>query len=146
MDGSVNLNISYPSVTVAGNIPSPGRNAKLNELPRAKIDGLLDDGLPSQQSNLRIMPKSEVPSNPFKDAYTSRAINNALKGVKSFPQDGTSFLNKEGLLPSKTLGYYKEFTVVSKGVTHRGVQRIVTGLNGEVYYTPDHYKSFIRIR
>ena len=80
-DGSVNFNINYPSVTVASNIPSPGRNAKLNELTRAKIDGLLDDGLPSQQSNLRIIPKTEIPSQLSKKSIVDgyRLSNHAFR-------------------------------------------------------------------
>ncbi|WP_404995342.1 ribonuclease domain-containing protein [Cupriavidus pauculus] len=27
-----------------------------------------------------------------------------------------------------------------------GPQRIVTGRNGEVYYTPDHYKTFVPVK
>ncbi len=36
--------------------------------------------------------------------------------------------------------------VVTPGLSHRGVRRIVAGQGGERYYTADHYESFERIR
>ena len=59
-------------------------------------------------------------------------------------QDGTVFQNREGLLPQRTRGYYREYTVRTPGLSHRGARRIVTGgTPPEVYYyTEDHYRSF----
>lgn len=56
------------------------------------------------------------------------------------------FFNREGLLPAKPRGYYREFTVDTPGLSHRGARRIVTGGDPpEVwYYTDDHYASFRR--
>ena len=42
-------------------------------------------------------------------------------------------------------GYYREYTVPTPGVSHRGARRIVVGRQGELYYTSDHYRSFRRI-
>lgn len=59
-------------------------------------------------------------------------------------QDGTVFGNRERLLPSKPRGYYREYTVSTPGLKHRGARRIVTG--GQPpdvwYYSDDHYQSF----
>jgi guanyl-specific ribonuclease Sa len=62
-------------------------------------------------------------------------------------QDGTVFQNREGLLPQRPRGYYREYTVRTPGVSHRGARRIVTGGDPpEVfYYTADHYRSFRRL-
>ena len=60
--------------------------------------------------------------------------------------DGGVFQNLEGLLPKQKLGYYQEFVVPTPGVNHAGLQRIVVGKNGEMWYTPDHYKTFIQIK
>lgn len=62
-----------------------------------------------------------------------------------FPEskDGTVFGNREGLLPDKDHGYYREYTVRTPGVSHRGPRRLVTGASDEVYYTADHYESFV---
>lgn len=59
-------------------------------------------------------------------------------------QDGTVFQNRERQLPAQPRGYYREFTVRTPGLSHRGPRRIVTGGNPPVifYYTEDHYRSF----
>ncbi len=65
-------------------------------------------------------------------------------GPYPYRQDGTVFQNREGLLPSRSRGYYREFTVDTPGLRHRGARRIVTGGQppSEWYYTDDHYQSF----
>ena len=65
-----------------------------------------------------------------------------------FPEpdrDGSTFENREDLLPDHPLGYYKEYTVPTPGRDDRGARRIVAGEGGELYYTGDHYRSFSRI-
>ncbi|MFC2991414.1 MULTISPECIES: ribonuclease domain-containing protein [Halomonas] len=59
-------------------------------------------------------------------------------------QDGTTFHNRERLLPQRPRGYYREYTVETPGLSHRGARRIVTGGNPPeiFYYTDDHYASF----
>jgi len=59
-------------------------------------------------------------------------------------RDGMVFQNRERLLPARPRGYYREYTVRTPGLSHRGPRRIVTGGNPpEVfYYTEDHYQSF----
>jgi len=66
---------------------------------------------------------------------------------KSFPHknDGSIFKNKEGHLPKQPAGYYTEYVHPTPGVSGAGPQRIVTGKGGEVFYTPNHYGSFIRV-
>ena len=61
-------------------------------------------------------------------------------------KDGSTFGNREGLLPDEARGYYREYTVETPGSPDRGARRIVTG-GGETdpevwYYTEDHYESF----
>jgi guanyl-specific ribonuclease Sa len=59
-------------------------------------------------------------------------------------QDGKAFGNREGRLPARPQGYYREYTVATPGRSNRGARRIVTGGQPpEVwYYTDDHYDSF----
>ena len=71
-------------------------------------------------------------------------------GPFPYPKDGVVFGNRERQLPLQRRGYYREYTVPTPGVSHRGARRIVCG--GEVptppetcYYTQDHYNSFQRI-
>jgi ribonuclease T1 len=62
-----------------------------------------------------------------------------------YDEDGSTFQNREGLLPDQPLGYYREYTVETPGSPDRGARRLVIGNGGEVYYTFDHYASFERI-
>lgn len=63
------------------------------------------------------------------------------------PNDGTIFQNRERLLPSKSDGqYYHEYVVRTPGLREVGPQRLIMGRDGEAYYTPDHYDTFIRIK
>jgi RHS repeat-associated protein len=66
---------------------------------------------------------------------------------KSFPHrnDGSVFGNREGLLPPQPSGYYREYVHPTVGVSGPGLQRVVRGQGGEVFYTPDHYGTFIRL-
>jgi ribonuclease T1 len=63
-------------------------------------------------------------------------------GAFKYRQDGTTFGNREQRLPSKPRGYYREYTVATPGLSDRGPRRIIAGRQGELYYTPDHYRSF----
>ena len=66
-------------------------------------------------------------------------------GPFPYARDGVVFGNREGLLPKRNRGYYREYTVKTPGSRDRGARRIVAGANGELYYTDDHYRSFKRI-
>ena len=61
--------------------------------------------------------------------------------------DDRRFGNYERILPEQPRNYYREYTVDTPGVNHRGARRIVTGggADGHVdewFYTADHYESF----
>lgn len=67
-------------------------------------------------------------------------------GPFPYPEDdGKVFGNREGLLPDQDRGYYHEYTVETPGSDDRGARRLVTGGADEVYYTADHYESFVRV-
>ena len=63
-------------------------------------------------------------------------------------KDGTTFYNREGKLPVQSQGYYREYTVPTPTVSHRGARRIVTGGHPPtIYYlTVDHYDSFQKLQ
>jgi guanyl-specific ribonuclease Sa len=65
-------------------------------------------------------------------------------GPFPYERDGSTFGNRERLLPSRPRGYYREYTVPTPGSPDRGARRIVTGGEPPVvyYYTDDHYRSF----
>ena len=77
-------------------------------------------------------------------------IDGTLKRIsngESYPHrnDGSIFKNKEGFLPDKPYGGYKEYVHPTQGIQGPGVQRIIIGNKGEIYYSPDHYETFIKI-
>lgn len=61
-------------------------------------------------------------------------------------KDGSVFQNREGRLPRYAAGYYHEYTVETPNSPDRGARRIVTGAGGEIYYTADHYNSFVQLK
>lgn len=76
---------------------------------------------------------------------------NTLKLIEQggpFPypeKDGSTFFNREKLLPNKPNGYYREYTIPTPGERSRGARRFVIGIQGEIYYTSNHYQSFFRV-
>ena len=60
-------------------------------------------------------------------------------------KDGTIFQNREGKLPQRSRGYYREYTVPTPGAPNRGARRVVQGRDGDTWYTSDHYNTFVRI-
>lgn len=83
----------------------------------------------------------------FLPAEARRTLDLIQRGGP-FPhrQDGSVFQNREGRLPRQARGYYREYTVDTPGLDHRGARRIVAGGKPprEYYYTDDHYESFRR--
>ena len=66
-------------------------------------------------------------------------------GPFPYPRDGAVFGNREGHLPKRERGYYREYTVSTPGARDRGARRIVAGRGGELYYSDDHYRSFRKV-
>jgi filamentous hemagglutinin len=62
-----------------------------------------------------------------------------------FRNDGSTFENRERRLPQKPAGYYKEYVHPTEGLDGPGPQRVVIGKEGEVYYTADHYRTFVKV-
>ena len=74
----------------------------------------------------------------------------AQGGPFTHDKDGVVFGNRERQLPAYRRGYYREYTVRTTGVRHRGAKRIVCGglqvrSPDTCYYTDDHYASFRKI-
>lgn len=70
-------------------------------------------------------------------------------GPFPYRKDGSTFGNRERLLPPRPGGGYREYTVPTPGEDDRGARRIVCAAqvpaDAECYYTADHYASFRRI-
>ena len=99
---------------------------------------------PIAESDLTVISVAQLPP---QGARTYALI--ASGGPFPYEKDGVVFGNRERLLPARSRGYYREYTVSTPGVSHRGMRRIVCG--GErrtpevCFYTADHYASFRKI-
>jgi ribonuclease T1 len=69
----------------------------------------------------------------------------AQGGPFPYRQDGQVFQNRERRLPRHPSGYYHEYTVETPGSDDRGARRIITGAAGEIFFTGDHYASFVQV-
>jgi ribonuclease T1 len=71
----------------------------------------------------------------------------AAGSKQQYDRDGITFANRERLLPSRASGFYREYTVTTPGESDRGARRLITGGDRgpaqELYYTGDHYVSFV---
>ena len=56
---------------------------------------------------------------------------------------GSRFGNYEGLLPEAPGRDYHECDIDTRGKSSRGAKRIVYSNDGLIYYTDDHYESFV---
>lgn len=114
-------------------------------------------GDPAQLRDVRLQ---ELPAEAHQTIKLIRS-----NGPFPHERDGITFGNYEKLLPPAPRGHYREYTVTTPGLNHRGARRIVVGCErqraasvvsgplrlaqcrdgGEFYYTADHYRSFRRI-
>jgi len=95
--------------------------------------------LPGTDSGLAVKALSALPGQA---ADTWKLIQKG--GPYPYPRnDGVVFENREKVLPRKQSGYYHEFTVKTPGSPDRGARRLITGQAQELYFTEDHYASFV---
>jgi len=115
--------------------PGPARSGTLppSSLPPSVPDG----GAAANPSRLPTIRESQLP----REGRSTLAL---IRRGGPFPyeRDGVTFGNFERILPRKSGGYYREYTVPTPGESDRGARRIVAGKAGEKYYTADHYESF----
>ena len=55
-----------------------------------------------------------------------------------YASNGVEWRNAEGNLPQRRPGYYTEWSVP-------GQERVVSGLDGEIFYSPDHGGTFYAV-
>lgn len=101
------------------------------------------------QTDAAPAPVASAPAGPALASFLPPEAHATLRLIAQggpFPhsQDGSVFGNRERHLPSKPRGYYREYTVETPGLGHRGARRIITGGQPPdvYYYTDDHYDSF----
>ncbi|MFD7654027.1 ribonuclease domain-containing protein [Actinosynnema sp. NPDC059797] len=88
------------------------------------------------------LPVEELSDLPAQARETWELIERG--GPFPYPRnDGVTFQNREKRLPAQARDYYREYTVPTPGSDDRGARRLVTGSADEVFYTGDHYASFV---
>ena len=90
------------------------------------------------------LPTADLADLPPEAAETVALIE--AGGPFPYDDDGETFLNSAGLLPQREAGYYQVYTVETPGSVEPTSRRIVTGTDGELYWTDDLYTSFRRIQ
>lgn len=145
------------TLRVAGNIAAPGVNLAANGLrafgyiatgPLLPLAECLAGDAACSKGSLALalipgLPELKLLNLGIKE---ERAIGGVLKQIADGTTKGQEFFNFAGQLPTKAAGYYREFTVPLAGQTGRGAARLVTGAGGEIYYTTDHYVTFVKIK
>lgn len=109
---------------------------------------------------------------PVSDARRERAISDLLARIAvcrpmPYDNDGNIHSKPRPGLPKKPSGYYREYTLIVPGrptgsgeepvviggqtyiagpvLSYRGAERLLIGDHREIYYTPDHYSTFVRL-
>lgn len=91
--------------------------------------------------------KNKVYIDVADDIDLQSTLERIAKGEKyPYRNDGEIFSNRAKSLPTKSDDYYREYVVPTSEIDNIGPQRIVKGKSGEIYYTPDHYETFIRVK
>ena len=124
------------ALSVLGVTPAPDLVESVRVPPRGHVLVKSAARIPG----FRVAPLSSLPSE-------AKVALDRIRQGGPYPsdRDDIAFQNRERLLPTKSPGYYREYTVPTPGASDRGARRIVAGEAGELFYTGDHYNSFVQI-
>ena len=127
-------------------VPLPSRIAALRaNAQQVQSAPGLSGALPVRFATRRTLPLPvrALSSLPVEAGKTWRLIQDG--GPFPYRRDGVTFENRERILPAQLGGYYKEYTVPTPGSQDRGARRLVSGTGSELYYSGDHYRSFVSV-
>jgi guanyl-specific ribonuclease Sa len=154
-------------VQPAAELPVPAAQAVDFDLQEALTRG----GNAGCTPNPAIAPGTDF-SPTIHDPVRTAAIIELLGKISAckplpYSHDGIVNNNSEGHLPQAPVGYYKEYTLIVPGrntgdgpvavdiggktymtgsmLSARGPERIMIGGGQHIYYTPDHYATFIEL-
>ena len=130
---SPDRNSSLKSHTQPANDPRKADSEKKAPAATAKLDNqtIKDFG--------RVVFKGAIDLQPTLDRIARGEKN-------SHRNDGSTFGNRERRLPQKPSGYYTEYVHPTKGISGPGPQRVIVGKGDDIWYTPDHYETFKKIK
>ena len=126
-------NTSPKSPTQPNNDPRKADSEKKTAATTAKLENqtIKDFGRVVFQGTIDLLP----------------TLDRIARGEKNTHRnDGSTFGNRERRLPQKPSGYYTEYVHPTKGIGGPGPQRVIVGKGGDIWYTPDHYETFQKIK
>lgn len=105
---------------------------------------ILEDGIYNTRNEvaLYIYYFEKLPSNYLTKSEVNGHISSYWTKDNLLSIGGDTFQNREGYLPERPMGTYKELDIGYEGGS-RNALRIVYANKYEIYYTSDHYDSFI---
>ncbi len=121
-----------------GSTPKPAVQPTMPGQPR--VDGLIVHDVVIRNLDDDVVYRGTV------DLTKALARIDKEQILTEFRHDGVEFKNFERRLPIKPRSHYREWVFPTSGLRGPGPQRVVTGKDGEAYYTWDHYEHFLRIR
>ena len=95
---------------------------------------------------LYLITYGELPCNYVTKAEARRAGwqgGSVQRYIEGAAIGGDRFTNYEGILPTARGRQYSECDIDTDGRSSRGAKRLVFSNDGLIYYTEDHYESFI---
>lgn len=102
----------------------------------------------AEEVALYLITYGELPSN-FITKNEARELGWEGGSVQKYKEGaaigGDKFGNREGLLPKAGGRQYYECDIDTDGQNSRGAKRLVYSNDGLIYYTEDHYETFILI-
>jgi hypothetical protein len=114
-----------------------------------ETEALLDPGgwyYSAEDVALYLVTYGELPSN-FITKNEARDLGWEGGSVQRYKEGaaigGDKFGNREGILPKASGRQYYECDIDTDGKSSRGAKRIVFSNDGLIYYTEDHYETFI---
>ena len=114
-----------------------------------ETEALLDpDGwyYSAEEVALYLVTYGELPSN-FITKSEAKKLGWEGGSVQKYQEGaaigGDKFGNREGILPKADGRQYYECDIDTDGESSRGAKRLVFSNDGLIYYTEDHYESFI---
>lgn len=131
------LSTPSPEVTSTPDGPSPSPSPSPSPAARPEEAKLKALGKPRLDAQVREVVESMDRLGRPPAGVAQGGRRGAKRGV---------FENAERRLPAHSSGYYRESDVWPARASGRGAERLIFGREGEVYYSPDHYRTFTRLR
>jgi len=125
------------------NIPNDNNNPiyEANN-PKIDVDGFYNT---RDEVALYIHTYGRLPKNYItKQELGNRRIQDLWTPENKMSVGGDRFYNREGLLPKKDGRIYYEADINYNGESSRGPERIVFSNDGLIFYTADHYETFVK--